>query len=87
MQTNNPGLNLDAPDGDDDDMLPEYDFSQGVRNNQQRAAAIGKYGYSVTIHHADGTSITHPVAPSEVVAPADQSAHHPVILSTLASHD
>ncbi len=67
MQTNNPPLSLDAHDLDDDDMLPEYDFSQGVRNNQQRAERIRKYGDSVTIHHADGTFTTRQVAPNEMI--------------------
>jgi hypothetical protein len=37
----------------DDDMLPEYDFSQGVRG--KHAHRVGK-PYSVTIRNADGTA-------------------------------
>ena len=85
MQTNNPSLNLDAPDLGDDDMLPEYDFSQGVRNNQQRAAALRKYGYSVTVHHPDGTSTTHYVSPAEMRDPNRQ--HNPSTLLTPQLHE
>lgn len=87
MQTNNPSLNLDAPDLDEDDMLPEYDFSQGVRNNQQRAEAIRKYGYFVTIHHDDGTSTTRHVSPSEISDHDRQNVNNPVVLSTPQSHE
>lgn len=37
---------------DDDDMLPEYDFSQGVRGKHFREY---RQGYTVTITHPDGT--------------------------------
>jgi len=53
---------------DDDDMLPEYDFSKGVRNNQQRAEIMRTQGYSVTVHHEDGTSTTRFVHPSHPVS-------------------
>lgn len=49
----------------DDDMLPEYDFSQGVRGKY--AQTIREQGYSVTVHHEDGTSTTRYVSPSEVM--------------------
>jgi hypothetical protein len=38
---------------DDDDMLPEYDFSKGVRG--RHAHRHGK-PYTVTIHNGDGTA-------------------------------
>ncbi len=38
---------------DDDDMLPEYDFSSGVRGKHFRDF---RQGYSVTIRHADGST-------------------------------
>jgi hypothetical protein len=84
MQTNNPSLNLDAPDLDDD-MLPEYDFSQGMRNNQQRAEALRKYGYSVTVHHSDGTSTTRYVSPTEMLDPNRQN--DPATVLTPPSHE
>lgn len=37
----------------DDEMLPEYNFSQGVRGKHYQAY---RQGHSVTIHHADGTT-------------------------------
>jgi hypothetical protein len=44
----------------DDDMLPEYNFSQlkqhGVRGKHAEAM---RQGYSVTVHYEDGTSTTH----------------------------
>lgn len=36
-----------------DDMLPEYDFSGGVRGKHYRAY---REGHTVTVHHADGTT-------------------------------
>ena len=50
---------------DSDDLLPEYDFSQGVRSNRQRAEAIRQHGYSVTVHHEDGTVTTQHFPPNE----------------------
>lgn len=38
---------------DDDDMLPEYDFSQGIRG--KHAHRVGK-PYTVTIRNQDGTA-------------------------------
>jgi hypothetical protein len=38
---------------DDDEMLPEYDFSGGVRGKHSRAF---QRGYKVTIYKADGTT-------------------------------
>jgi hypothetical protein len=50
---------------DSDNLLPEYDFSQGVRSNCQRAEAIRQHGYSLTVHHENGTSTTQHFPPSE----------------------
>lgn len=52
---------------DDDNMLPEYDLSKlgpGVRGKHAEAM---RQGYSIIIHHEDGTSTTHSVPPSEVM--------------------
>ena len=42
----------------DDEMLPEYDFSQLEQPVRGKHAKAMRQGYSVTIHHPDGTS-TH----------------------------
>jgi ElaB/YqjD/DUF883 family membrane-anchored ribosome-binding protein len=56
----------DRPDLDDDDMLPEYTFTgNGVRGKYYQA--IQKHGYSVTVHHEDGTATTRHVSPQEVM--------------------
>ena len=48
MTNNNPSqVQID----DDDEMQPEYDFSNGVRGKHQRAF---QQGYRVLIHHQDG---------------------------------
>ncbi len=49
----------------DDDMRPEYDLSQLRRHGKrgQHAEAM-RQGYSVTIHHEDGTSTTKYVPPN-----------------------
>jgi hypothetical protein len=39
----------------DDDLMPESDFSNGVRGKHYRAY---RQGHSVTIHKQDGTSKT-----------------------------
>lgn len=36
-----------------DDMLPEYDFSGGVRGKHYRAY---QQGYTIVVHKSDGTS-------------------------------
>lgn len=36
-----------------DDMLPEYDFSGGVRGTHARAY---QHGYKIVVHKADGTT-------------------------------
>ena len=56
---------------DDDDMLPEYDFSKGVRGKY--AARIGK-PYSITVHAEDGTSTTTHYPGSAATTPAPRVA-------------
>jgi hypothetical protein len=41
------------PDLEEDDLLPEYDFSQGVRGKHHQTY---RQGHSVTISHQDGTT-------------------------------
>jgi hypothetical protein len=50
---------------DEDDLLPEYDFSQGVRGKHHQAY---RQGHSVTISHQDGTNSTQDFPASRVVA-------------------
>ena len=38
---------------DDNGMLPEYDFSEGVRGKHYQAY---QHGYQVTVHKVDGTT-------------------------------
>jgi hypothetical protein len=52
---------------DDDDMLPEYDFSKmGTPVRGKHAQRIRANGYSTTVHHANGTSTTTYVTPEEI---------------------
>jgi hypothetical protein len=44
----------------DDDMLPEYDFSGGVRGKHYHAMQAG---YTVTIHKEDGTTVVKDFKP------------------------
>ena len=63
---------------EDDDMLPEYDFSgqRGVRGRFYRAY---RGGYTVTIHQPDGTTLMERVAPDEgtIVLAADVLPYFP----------
>ena len=43
-----------------DDMLPEYDFSSGIRGKHFRDF---QQGYTVTIRHADGSTTTEQYQP------------------------
>jgi uncharacterized protein len=49
---------------DEDDMLPEYDFSKGVRGEHYKAY---QQGHSVTITHQDGTTTTQEFPPSRII--------------------
>ena len=46
----------------DEDMLPEYDFSGGVRGKHYRAF---RQGYTVRIHKEDGTVVEQRFSPEE----------------------
>ncbi|WP_107666778.1 hypothetical protein [Cyanothece sp. BG0011] len=50
MNNNEPNLNNNI----EDDMLPEYDFSQGVRGKHYHAY---RQGHQVTINKEDGTKV------------------------------
>jgi hypothetical protein len=50
---------------DEDDLLPEYDFSNGVRGKHHQTY---QQGHSVTIHHPDDTTSTQQFPASRVVA-------------------
>ena len=50
---------------DEDDLLPEYDFSQGVRGKHHQAY---RQGHSVTISHQDGTTTTQEFPVSRIIA-------------------
>jgi len=52
----------------EDEMLPEYDFSQGVRGKHHRAF---RDGYTVTIHHANGTTTVQHFEPDRTTIPLD----------------
>jgi hypothetical protein len=47
----------------DDEMLPEYDFSQLGQPVRGKHAKAMRQGYSVTIHHPDGTTTHREVSP------------------------
>ncbi|MFM2065080.1 MAG: hypothetical protein RLZZ507_4751 [Cyanobacteriota bacterium] len=47
-------INSEELDSKDNEMLPEYDFTGGVRGKHYQAY---RRGHTVTIHQADGTDI------------------------------
>ncbi len=52
---------------DSDDMLPAYDFSKmGQPIRGKHAKKIRENGYSVTVHHEDGTATTTHVTPEDI---------------------
>ena len=57
-------------------MRAEYDFKDGVRGKHYKAMQVG---YTITIHKADGTTITKDVMPKEgaVVIEPDIRAYFP----------
>ena len=61
---------------EEDNMRAEYDFIAGVRGKHYRAMQVG---YTITIHKADGTTITKDVMPKEgaVVIEPDIRAYFP----------
>ena len=48
----------------DDDMLPEYDLSK-IRGVRGKHAEAMRQGYSVTVHHDDGSSTTRNMPPQD----------------------
>ena len=74
----NKEFNTTPPLADDDDVLPEYDFSkqEGVRGKYYRAY---REGYTVTIHHADGSTTTRQYQPDKdaIVLDPDVRAYFP----------
>jgi len=68
-------------------MLPEYDFTGGVRGKHYRALQAG---YTVTIHKADGTKVVKHYKPARgtVVLAPDVHKFFPnseIVNSTLRS--
>jgi len=57
-------------------MRTEYDFTGGVRGKHYRAMQAG---YTITIHKADGTTVTREVMPKEgaVILDPDIYAYFP----------
>jgi len=51
---------IDQAEIEEDEMLDEYDFSNGVRGKHYKAF---REGYSVNIYHADGTQTVKKFAP------------------------
>ena len=61
---------------EENNMRTEYDFRGGVRGKHYRVMQVG---YTITIHKADGTTITKDVMPKEgaVVIEPDIQAYFP----------
>jgi hypothetical protein len=61
---------------DNDEILSEYDFSRGIRGKHYRAF---REGYTVTIHHPDGTQTTQRFQPEKeaVVLDPDVQKYFP----------
>jgi hypothetical protein len=57
---------------DEDDLLPEYDFSKGVRGKHHQAY---RQGHSVTISHQDGTTTTQEFPPARMIAKLTAENH------------
>ncbi|MFH0924221.1 MAG: hypothetical protein V1872_01090 [bacterium] len=51
---------IEQQEKDDNSMLDEYDFTGGVRGKHYK---IMQAGYTITIHKADGTTVTKDVMP------------------------
>jgi hypothetical protein len=66
MTNANDSSSQNSPDFDDE-MPSEYNFSGGGIRGKY-AKTLSENGYSVTVHHNDGTSTTRYVSPSEVIA-------------------
>ncbi|MEQ1795428.1 MAG: hypothetical protein ABL970_14695 [Nitrospira sp.] len=61
---------------ENDDIRSEYDFRKGVRGKHRNAMQAG---YTVTIHHADGTTLVKDIRPKEgtVLLEPDIQAYFP----------
>jgi hypothetical protein len=59
-------MNQSPSELDDDDMPSEYHFT-GNGERGKFSKALREHGYSITIHHEDGTSTTSYVSPEEVM--------------------
>ncbi len=57
---------------DEDDLLPEYDFSKGVRGKHRQEY---RQGHSVTIGHQDGTTTTQEFPASKIIAKLTAENH------------
>jgi len=57
---------------DEDDLLPEYDFSKGVRGKHHQAY---RQGHSVTIGHQDGTTTTQSFQAPRTIAKLTAEKH------------
>src|SRR5690348_1829688 len=67
----------DRPEGNDiEDLAPDYDFSQGVRGKH---AAAMRDGYTMVVHHSDGTTEVREITPrpGTVVLDPDVRAYFP----------
>ena len=60
--------NAEQKNEEDDEMLAEYDFRQGVRGKHFREY---QQGYTVTITHPDGTQTVEQVTPDPAVIVLD----------------
>lgn len=54
--------NINTNNSTDEDMLPEYDFSQGVRGKHHKQY---QKGHTVTICYQDGTKTTEKIEPEQ----------------------
>ena len=53
----------------DDDIAPEYDFSQGIRGKHAKAM---RAGYTIVIHTSDGRTEVREIAPRPGTVVLDQ---------------
>jgi hypothetical protein len=55
-------VDSNMPNSQDEEMLPEYDFSGGVRGKHYEAY---RKGHSVTVHHSDETATVQYFTPQD----------------------
>ena len=65
---------------DEDDLLPEYDFTKGVRGKHHQAY---RQGHSVTINHQNGTTTTQEFPSSRMIAKLT-AENHIALLQSIA---